>query len=117
MPPLGGKLAGDRGFERGFGVIAAEPFAVLAGARNGSVQCKADSIQHAGFARPGGSIQEEQAVGAESVKVDLFGAGKRSERGDGQAVNPHSDAARRRTLSRAAVSANCSASSASRPRT
>ena len=54
-----------------------------------AVQGKADRVEQEGLARPGGTVDEEQAVLRETVEVDLGAACVGAERRDGDPVRSH----------------------------
>ena len=64
-----------------------------------------------------GAVEQEQAMGAEPVEIDVFGCGEGPEGGDLETMDPHSETPSRRTDSRASVRTAASRSSAARPRT
>ena len=117
VPALGREFAGDARLGGGLRVVAAQPLSVLAGPGNRSVEGEADGVQDAGLARAGGAVQQEQPVCAQAVEVDPLRAGKRAERGNLQAVDPHRDTPSRRTASSASARTAASASEAGLPRT
>ena len=58
-------------------------------ARDLAVEREADRVEDAGLAGAGRPGEQEQAGVVERVEVDVLGAGERSERGDGQGMQPH----------------------------
>ena len=117
--PLAGQgdLARHLGADGVAGVVAAQPALLAPSAGHRAVEGVDDPVEQRRLTRAGRAPQQEEAVAAGVVEVDLDGVGERPERGEGQGVNPHRAASSRSAAVRARPSSASSAGPAWTPRT
>ena len=88
-PRAHGKLKLDLRRKPLRGVVAAQALGALSHSGHGSVQCVADRVENArlpGTRRP---VQQEQALGAQLVEIDVLPLGERPKGLNFEAGNPH----------------------------
>ena len=88
------EVQGDAGFELGVCEIRAQALAVSVCAGRLSVERETDGIEQGGFAAAGGAVDQEQAVVAELVEVQVLATGVRTEGVHAEFQRPHDASSR-----------------------